>query len=431
MKCSFFFIKFFLFICVSSTLSGSSTPNRVLFNHTITQIDTLGDASLLIGDAKGYLYTYDGKNKARISEDPIGYIHDFYPYQSGHLICSESGLYLFRQGKLRKLGQIDITAYRILLHQGHLYVLANEGIYELLGKQLVQLNERLDPYATRAYYDWVKIKEEVYLLGKNYLRNLTNAEDTLYRQEQPIRSILYTNESLLLGDNTGLYTLQDGIKKQVLLGGKSISDAVDGLFASDSDQWFLSQKKKSLHWDNEAYLLNPISPPISIREQGIEDLQVDHWKNIWLAQGKILHCYQTANEKTLPVISLLSMAQNGESLDFNHKPLRFRKEENQLSFRFSSVELSGKNIRSFYTLDRGKTWSETDGFVDVKNLAPGRYDFQIRSTVDDKYYSYSPVVSFSVAGDPFPFWYQALLALGGRCPGPGATLTLAQQRKSG
>ena len=371
------------------------------------------DGSLIIGDGQGLLYTYDGRNKETVSRLRIGRINDLEPYQNGHLVCSTSGLYLYRGGKLKKLGQIDISAHRLLLDGGHLYVLADEGIYELLGEQLVEKTERGDPYSSSAYFDWIRIDGQVYLLGKHFLRNLNNPQDTLFSQKRPINAVLYTDGDLLIGDNEGFYTIKQGKKRQVLLDGSTLTDPVNSLFAPNKKSWFIGQSLKGYAWDKESYLLDIVLDPVSSRSQSIEDVQHDRWGNVWVAQGKVLHCYKKSSTKQQPVLLIQSILQGGRPLDLNEEPFRFRKEENSFSIYYSAIQLNGGETKTEYSVDGGKNWTLADkNVIGLRELVPGKYELQVRSSVDEKYYSYSSIYTIVIADQSVPVWLQSLLGLG-------------------
>lgn len=399
-----------LIVMVLASYAQLSHGQKVakVFDASIAALDTLSDGQLLVALADGQVFAYDG-HRFDTYTDRLPAVHDLLPWDHAHLALTARGIYYLLPHSQKLISPLRIDA-RAILPPTHI-IATPQGPYQLADHTLSPLDNphlRDTPVTGLLTH-----RDTTYLYGEKVLLSLPYG-DTLYSQSIPMRSVVSHQGQLLIADDTGLYALIAGRKRQMILDGQVISAPVTRLQPLGPDL-IISTPSKSYRWQPKAYTLQRLDHKLSYLDQEVHDVQIDAWQQIWVAQGKVLYSLPPARRQALPPrLQITEVSQNGRLLALDAQPYRFRKEENDLEVRCSAIHLGQDKISLHYRLGPQQPWQAMEeSSLRLQDLPPARYSLELKATDSDGQVAYSRPLAFGIADDTLPWWYWWVLGLGG------------------
>jgi len=176
----------------------------------------------------------------------------------------------------------------------------------------------------------------------------------------------------------------------------SFPENIFSIHVANGDQLFILTTDSRLYlWDNTKYDLNAID--IS-KLPYIKDITTDDWGQLWLLSDQEIHRMPILGGIYVPIIRISDIQSSFASLPRPWSDLRFDSEEMVLTVKTSTIDLRGAPLSYQYSLQPGQ-WSapSESSTVNLTNLAAGRYELQMRSSIDQINYGYSDIIPFVVS----------------------------------
>ena len=177
--------------------------------------------------------------------------------------------------------------------------------------------------------------------------------------------------------------------------------------------------------DNQLGIFNTRNQELThIRELNtdlVNAVAVDKWENLWVAAGSYL--YQIIDTKNVknqepPEIKVSSLQVNGK-VHPTDQTVVLNKGNNDLDISYEGVHLTRPQDLVYQTkLSKSNNLSDDQDInkwtkpskkkeAEYRNLTAGKYRFQVRATVDNKYHTYAKTIDIRVNDDSVQYYWVA------------------------
>ena len=229
-------------------------------------------------------------------------------------------------------------------------------------------------------------------------------------------SITSQNDRLIISDDKSIVSFEN-------------SGSIDTLYKTDSigltKIYALNGTELLYCADNQFGVFNIRNQELTnIRELNTELINavtVDKWENIWVAAGSYL--YQIIDTKNVknqgpPEVKISSLKVNGRSHPTDQAVV-LNKGNNDLDISYEGIHLTRPQDLVYQTkLSKSNNLSDDQDInkwtkpskkkeAEYRNLTAGKYRFQVRATVDNKYHTYAKTVDIRVKDDSVQYYWLA------------------------
>lgn len=411
-------------LCLATSVLAQYRTKPFDISKSITVLQNTEEGHLLYGTETGEVGYYDGLQFYK-TDNLKGRINDIKVDNNTIQYLTEYGLYQVEDEKTKLISTNNISILDID-RVGNTLVTSN-GIYLKSGNDFIP--DRED------FYDLSDIKlGNIFSIGSyKYLR----ADRTIYKKNKSWKEFVlhpepdfsmaeWNKDKMIIADRTSIVTFDNG-------------GYVDSLYLMDTVQttkiFNLHNSQLLLCADDQVGLFDvrkrELTNIYKVKTDLITDVELDNWDNIWISAGSYL--YQLVNtaspkSKKPPTINITNISINGVSEDIGQN-ITLKTGNNDIEISYSAVQLTepqeleyqakiSKPTGSRYneTIAGMNEWStpSKEKEVEYRNLPSGKYKFELRASIDGKYYTYAKPISIRVQDDWIEkFWIMGLLgALG-------------------
>lgn len=414
-------LSVFVCVCMSQiSAQGNYLLRSIDLAQRITFIEATEGGYLRYGTANGDVGTFDGISLDRQMSLDGGIVSMTSDEGDYSYVLTTGGVYRttdFEQAILTSPshlhvldrsedGSMVVTTAGIFTISGNDYMPDRETFYhinEVLRGELIRSGSK----------NYLRLDQHIYRYDKSWKEHIVKSSNTY-------DAISWSDDGLLIGDDKGLVAF-------------SPSGMVDTLVRSDTVglvQLYKIDSQYALYCaEDQISIYNGRSRSISyitdIHTAKIRDVTVDIWGNIWIAAGTSLHVLtptSVSTDDTRPHLSIMNVRKNGEEQDIN-STIKVEQGSGDLKISYRGYQLTYPQQLEYQTRlsngadggDNTDDWSTLSKSTEVeyRNLSPGRYQFDVRATIDGKYYTYAqPAISINV-NDPTVerLWIAGLLGI--------------------
>jgi len=397
----------------SSILHGQYRVKTYDISKTITSLKSTDFGHLQYGTSNGELGLYDGIILDRQQNFNASIIDIKYQNNQTFILTSK-GLFTTKNNKktLQSPNNLHVLDYS----NDEKMLLTTSGVFEKSGSDFIPNREE--------FYDINEIKNgrffEVDKVNILWLDRAVYIKDKSWRE-----LVLHTKSDISVTAQNDKLFISD--KKGIVSFGKEGS--IDTLYRTDSiglSKIFGIGEYNLLYCaDNQVGIFNIRSRELThIRELNTELIHattVDKWNNIWIAAGSYL--YQIIDSKNIetfdpPEINISSVKVNGD-YHSTKETVALDNGNNDLEISYEGIQLTRPQELVYQTkLTKSNSLSNNVGFnewseaskkteAEYRNLVAGKYRFQVRATVDNKYYTYAETINIRVNDNTVQYYWLA------------------------
>ncbi len=406
----FTFVGIFLF---SSVLHGQYRVKTYDISKTITSLKSTEFGYLQYGTSTGELGLYDGIILDRQQNFNATIVDIQYKnYQT--FILTSKGLFTIKGNKktLQSPNNLHVLDYS----QDQNTLLTTAGIFEKSSNDFVPNREEfynVNEIKNGGFFEVDKtnflwLDRAVYIKDKSWREFVLHPKSDI--------SVTAQNHKLFISDSKGITSF-------------GTEGSIDTLYRTDSiglTKIFGIGDYNLLYCaDNQVGIFNARSRELTnIRELNTElihTVTVDKWDNIWIAAGSYL--YQIIDSKNIenydpPEINISSIKVNGET-QTTEETVTLDNGNNDLEISYEGIHLTRPQELVYQTkLTKSNSLSDNENFNEwseaskkneakYRNLDAGKYRFQVRATVDNKYYTYAETINIRINDDTVQYYWLA------------------------
>jgi len=399
-----------LAIFISYPVIGQYHVKPLDISKNITSLQHTENGVILYGTESGEFGEYDGLLFNRIDNLEAN-IHSIETDGDIQYLCTSRGLYEIKDGRSIQISRNNLDV--LARSDDNSFLVTSDGVYNGIKSEYIpnredffDINEiKNGDYFNLGDAECFRRDNKVFIKEKRWNELITHGESDF-------SIIPWNSDKMLIADRKALVTFdKEGYVDTLLHLGFDTSNKIyklqgsSILLCSDNTIGIFDMRKREL---NNFYSLNT---------ELITSATVDEWGNIWIAAGSYL--FQIIDRSSdrrnqPPKIAIESVRINGIKEEIN-SAFRLDNKENEIEIDYSGVHmtfpqnlefqtlLSGKNQSILYNTAIEGEWSPTtkDRNIEYRNLKAGKYSFQLRGSVDGKYYMYTKPIVFNVESDVF------------------------------
>ncbi len=378
----------------------------------ITVLFSTADGHLIYGTENGELGFYNGQIFSQKKQFE-GRINNIVKINNLLYILTSNGLYVKTAYNYKALTGTNINVLA-LSDDANMLVAAN-GVYHKEGNNYMLDKEDFYSinHVTKAKFltlnsiKYLHIDYKIYKKEKNWSENfIKNSEINVYD---------WTTSQMLIVDSTSLINYnKDGY-----------IDTLSVFEGNKTAKLFnISRQNVLLCYDDKIALVNlnqTVKNDIyNINTDLITTITKDKWDNIWIAAGTYIYQFIPTNSLSIPpTLSIKSIKINGVSQPLN-SPIKLKKNKNDLQIGYQGVHLTFPNDMKYESriisksLNNNPAWSKPSiqPYSEIRGLSNGNYLYEVRASIDSKYYTYAKPIEFSVSDDT-GFWIFLTIILSG------------------
>lgn len=297
-----------------------------------------------------------------------------YSKKYGLLVASSMGVFSYKNGKLEEFDpSAPLKNFRkIYIFEDKVYLTSQLGLFQLLDGKIIQLIKDKNPLVSSTF-------------------SLLQEEDG----------------SLLIGSETGLYQLKNGVLTKFERSGFSLDKSVYFIVKNHREDYWFGTVDGLTRWDGGTTIFNySVEDGLSGYEMNRSAAVIDSENRFWIGTNTGLSTYSIGIEKkTIPAPKLfLFTIETTDGTFYNlNKPNYIPHDENTLQFTFRGVSFRNESTieyriklegfdKDFYTLKQAQLYS-----IRYPNLPSGEYRLIVMaknrlSVWSDPVYSASIVV---------------------------------------
>lgn len=235
-----------------------------------------------------------------------------------------------------------------------------------------------------------------------YLFNTLNT-DTFPIDINPVDSLTIGPISDKIQHNGQIYfaTLNNGIWiregqriQQFFIQDQPVPQNILALETFENQLFILTTTNQLFIWKSNTYDLVEYSIP---KTEYISDLSIDHWSQLWLLGESNLFYKKYNDNAKAPQVKLIDIQSSFNSIAQPWTHLEFNAEDLILSIKSTLTYLPGHTVDYQYRLKQDQ-WSpfSNNPEINITNLAPGDYEFQVRAKSATSELGYSQTIPFKV-----------------------------------
>lgn len=252
--------------------------------------------------------------------------------------------------------------------------------------QLLQLLSNKNTQILYNGYVFKPVESDIYDIDNNPVDSLTIG---------PISDKVIHNDKLFYATiNNGIW-IRDGQRlQQFIIQDQFIPQNCLALTSKEGHLYILTTANQLYVWENDSYELIEYDIP---KTEYISDITIDDWNQIWLLGEKNIFHKSYDQNRRAPKLSITDIQSSFESIKQPWTDLEFNAEELILSFASTTNYLPGETIQYQYKI-KSDQWSpfSTNSNVNLTDLAPGEYQFQLRAKSNDSILGYSESINFTI-----------------------------------
>lgn len=376
----------------------------------ITALETTKYGYIYYGTESGEFGKYDGLQFIRIDNLDVA-IHAIESNENFTYLSTSKGLYEFSNGKMTQVSpnNLDILSRS---YDNSILVTSN-GIYNAINSEYLPDKEEFFDVNEIEFGAYFKMGDlECLRIDKKVFFNKNRWREVISHAESDFSVIPWDTKKMLVVDRKALITFDSEGYVDTLL--HLNSETKNKLFKIQGKKVLLCTENTVGVYDMRNRELDTL---YSLSTDLITSANVDDWGNIWISAGSYLYqIIDRSGDKwnEPPRVELESIRINGKKQELKSS-FRLDKNDNEVEIDYSGVQmtfpqnlefqtsLSSKNQSLPYSAIKEGVWTAPtkERNIEYRNLEPGKYTFQLRGTVDGKYYTYTQPVTFHVESDFF------------------------------
>lgn len=396
-----------------SALQGQYKVKTFDLSKKITTLRSTDFGYLQYGTASGELGLYDG-TILDLKEKFNARIVDIRTINGILQVLTSKGLFTINNNKHILQSPNNLYIIDISTNQNELITTA--GIFEKFGNDYVPNREEfydINEINKGGFYD-IAGTQYLWLDRKVFVKDKSWREFVLHPKSEI--SITSQNDRLIISDDKGIVSFEN-------------SGSIDTLYRTDSiglTKTFALKGTELLYCaDNQLGIFNTRNQELThIRELNtdlVNAVAVDKWENLWVAAGSYL--YQIIDTKNVknqepPEIKVSSLQVNGK-VHPTDQTVVLNKGNNDLDISYEGVHLTRPQDLVYQTkLSKSNNLSDDQDInkwtkpskkkeAEYRNLTAGKYRFQVRATVDNKYHTYAKTIDIRVNDDSVQYYWVA------------------------
>jgi len=384
----------------------------------ITALEQGDDGYLLYGTRDGEFGTFDGLQFNRIDQISAN-IHTIEREEDRTFLCTSKGLYELKNNELTLISRNNLNV--LARSRDNTILVTESGVYNKMSTDYFPNQEEfylINDIEKGAFFT-LGMQEFFRADSKVFTKKNNRWVDFLNHRDRDFEIIPWNSSKMILADSSGVMALdKDGYLDTLL---RQDAPVRSKIFKLNNTKALLCQEDNIGIFNLRTHELDNF---YALKTSLISDAVRDDWGNIWITAGSFI--YQIIDRsatqiKEPPKIVIESIRING--IEKALKPsYRLDVENNEIEIDFSGVHMTDPRNLEFQTMLTTKKQNHTNGNtqtwsapsksrnIEYRNLQPGRYTFQLRASVDGKYFMYSEPIVFDVESDYFQsVWLMGIL----------------------
>jgi len=293
------------------------------------------------------------------------------------LICTERGAVLISNTPKNITGKhLDVLDYDPAAN----ILLTTNGIFTKVGNDFTSATlDGIPNYNTLTKGKFLNQGSKKYI----------SANDKLYRYNGK-RWSLFTDSIIDVSSSaeTMVMLKANGIYKGNKLLFEAALDSTAKVLVTTDERILITNDNFISEW-----LGDRLRPIYSLNTQEATTIYEDEWHNIWVASGKFLYKVKLSGYEQLPNLKLLRI---------NDAPVKEKvdvKEGKRVKLSYQAYQLTRpQGLRYQTRSSKSDEWSSPTlaTSVNFDELKSGSYELQVRATVDNETFTYSPTIKVNV-----------------------------------
>ncbi len=229
----------------------------------------------------------------------------------------------------------------------------------------------------------------------------------------PISDKVLHNDQLYLATlNNGIW-IRDGQRiQEFIIQDQPIPKNILALASYENELFILTTTNQLFIWKQNSYDLIEYSIP---KTEYISDITIDQWSQLWLLGESNLFHKPYAKNANPPQLILTDIQSSFKPIAQPWTDLAFDAEDLILSFKSTVNYLPGHAIKYQYRIKQEQWYPySSNPEINMTNLAPGKYEFQMRAKSETSELGYSKPIPFVVTQTFWnSFWPWLIGGIGG------------------
>lgn len=270
--------------------------------------------------------------------------------------------------------------------------------------QLLKLTTRTNKQVLYDGFAYTEIESQATIIDNNPVDSLTIG---------PISDqVLHKGRLYFATLNNGIWIREGQRVQQLIIQDQVIPQNCLALASKDGHLFLLTTKNQLFVWKKGSYELTEYTIP---KTEYISDISIDDWGQIWLLGESNLFYKPFEQNRNPPLIHITDIQSSFESIKQPWTGLEFDAERVILSFASSLNYLPGHPIQYQFKI-KPDQWSpfSSNSTINLTDLAPGEYEFQLRAKSDESILGYSERIEFKINQSFWSTsWPWLILSVGG------------------
>jgi len=419
---AFLKIVFTFFICsIAFLVNAQHRVKTHDLGKKFTALNVADDGRLVYGTNTGEIGYYDGLQIEKLS-NLNGRINAIKKIDDQLYFLSDNGMYILEKDETslivgKNIKVLDINDQMDL-------VIARNGIYRKSGNDYIPHREAFLDVNEVNRGSFFEVEGEVYVrLGKVVFKKNKTWEEAIFHRSEDYGLVPFERH-FYIGDDRGIVRFDVSNQVDTLMRSDSLN--IQRLFKVDSRNLLVAGNDKVQLFDITKRIYKDIH---TIKTDLITSATVDKWGSIWISAGSYLYqIIDTQNPESLrpPEVRITDLKVNAENRKDEHI-FKLKKNDNDLFLSFRGIQLTIPQDLEYQTkisfaagnryessVPNINSWTPLSkkNQVQYHDLPAGKYKIEVRSTIDNKYFTYlTPSIIVSVDDDTFQkIWMLGLLS---------------------
>ena len=380
-------------------------------SKNITALHNTGKGYIYYGTDNGEFGTYDGLQFIRI-DDLEANIHSIESDGEVMYLTTSRGLHEYKNKRITQISRNNLDV--LARSPDNKFLVTSNGVYNHSNSNYSPNKEEFYDINDIEFGGYFKLGDlEYFRVDKNVFVKKGRWNEAINHADSDFSVIPWNSSKMMIADRKALISFDR----------EGYIDTLHHLDTETRNKIFKLQGSKLLLCsDNTIGVFDVRKKELnnfdSLNTDLISSVTVDDWGNIWIAAASYIYQIidRTSDTKDQPPkIKIESIRINGNKQELKSSSFRMDNDVNEIEIDYSGVHMTFPQNLEFQTLLTGKKqsrgyngtiegdWSTPtkERNIEYRNLKAGRYTFQLRCTVDGKYYMYSKPIKFNVESDLF------------------------------